>query len=261
MTRLTKEEHGQIKRTEKAFNTKLSKEQICIILGRDPFIKKSVAPKKIKAIQTVDVEPMYLGKLFKEKKIIKNDTPLYLKKLFAQRDEHVKEERIRKQQVASPEIIKKFFVQIERLRQATNKRAETEANRPKVRQKRETQTKNKQDINLRLDRLFKQIRTVVNEEEREVRRGERRARREQNEQLSPVRLPRLFGEDDPDWVVSLVAEWVSPVYPTETWRRYKINISDGQATPEIINGSIQDMIRMAITRGSAGGNSVELPHN
>src|SRR3977135_2530034 len=71
MGRLTKDEQGQINRTQDAIGTKLTREQIVKILGRNPFEKKPpgrpLATKKVKATQTNDVKTMYLKKLFAEK--------------------------------------------------------------------------------------------------------------------------------------------------------------------------------------------------
>ena len=88
MGRLTKDEQDQINRTQDAVGFKLSREQIVKILGRNPFDRKPGRPlavKKVKATQTKDVEPLYLNRLFAEKKkrvIPKEVLPEDLEELF-----------------------------------------------------------------------------------------------------------------------------------------------------------------------------------
>src|SRR5271156_5195463 len=98
MGKLTLNEQTQIKRTEKALGIKLTKEQIIGILGRNPFIKKTLhKPKKHISSEEVMIKKLKgenIRKLRTERTQVNRETPLHLHRLFAD-DEAIRKRRER----------------------------------------------------------------------------------------------------------------------------------------------------------------------
>src|SRR5271167_1766973 len=103
MHKLTLNEQTQIKNTEKVLGIKLTKEQIIGILGRNPYVKKTlIKPKKhvsSEEIMTRKLQGEYIRKLRTERRQVNRESPLHLHRLFAEDEEAVRrrERQIRRE--------------------------------------------------------------------------------------------------------------------------------------------------------------------